>query len=67
MAVGGVGLVGGVVEEAQMPCRHCPLLTLFMLCDCFSLQTGYMFGKGVYFADMVTKVTDMQEYLCLGN
>ena len=24
-----------------------------------SLQTGYMFGKGVYFADMVTKVTVM--------
>ena len=63
VAVGSVGLVEGGVEETQISCMHRPLLTLLMLCDlhcsCFSLQTGYMFGKGVYFADMVTKVTDM--------
>lgn len=35
--------------------QHHSLHLAFFIFAFFCLQTGYMFGKGVYFADMVSK------------
>lgn len=35
--------------------QHCSLHSAFFFFLVPFLQTGYMFGKGVYFADMVSK------------
>lgn len=38
---------------ALLVCCLCVILLIFFPFCC--LQTGYMFGKGIYFADMVSK------------
>ena len=45
--LGGISVASVLLPQLAKTKNTCYLLLLF--------QTGYMFGKGVYFADMVTK------------